>query len=175
MATFGYTGDGNAVDGTNAYVLGAVFTFTGATGSTLGNGHVRVRDSVTDHANAILYLGLYANSSGTPTTLLATASLNTTVPTTQAWYTLTGASYSSLTNGTSYFVIVASNMGSGFETSLLNNTNTISYIPGTALPSPFGTREGTFTGQMCAYFDYTEPAGGSIIPQIMNYYRQLRN
>jgi hypothetical protein len=174
MATFGYTGDGNAEDPTDAYVIGAPFTFGGATGSTLGNGYIRIRDSQNDHANADLYLGLYANSSGTPTTLLATATLRTTVTITLAWYTLTGASYSSLTNGTSYFLILCSNVGTNFATAYLNNTNTFSYKAGTSLPSPFGTREGTGTGQMCAYFDYTEPAGGSIIPQIMNYYRQLR-
>jgi hypothetical protein len=160
--TFGYAGTGSFEDYTNSYIIGSPFTFTGATGSTLGNGHVYVRDSITDHANATLYLGLYASSAGAPTTLLATASLTTTVTTSFAWYTLTGASYS-LTNGESYFLMLTSNMGDGFTVSQVH-ANTITYQQGTSLPNPWSAGEGNggtvADYQACAYFDYTEPEGG---------------
>jgi hypothetical protein len=143
--TFGYTSDaGFSEDGTDNCEIGYLYQFTGTTGSFLVGGGWAGRNS-SGSSTSRVYLAIYSNSSGTPGSLLDSIGTECNLTSSVTFYEMSGTGLGySLTNGTSYWIMASSELGSGWRNQTkFTGTNDWSWDCGRTAPGSGYSEDGS--------------------------------
>ena len=170
--TYGYTALGASEDNTDSCILNYIGgAYTGSTGSVITTGHWYGRSSVTPSTQTI-YLGVYAGINNGDA-LLGSINGSAALTGTKTQYTIGGSGSFSLTNGTTYGIAAASDLGNGWQNEYDSGGTTGSYDCGLGnLEANWGGGSfgGSFNNRVSFYFDYGKT--GNLVQQ-GGKYRQV--
>lgn len=152
--TLGQTGTGDGIDGTDGYVLASPYTFSGTTGAHI-TGWTWI-GAYTIGGTKTVYVGIYSDGGAAPDKLLESFSHTEAMTSSVTTFTEAVSGSLTLTNGTRYWVAVASNAGSGWENAKQSG-GSVAFRALTSLPTTWGTSAGTAAWNVCLDLIYANP------------------
>lgn len=168
--TVGYTSAPGTADDTNGYMLTNKHT-AGSNGDA-NPGSAFIYGS-SDSGTLDSRVGVYANAAASPDGKARLASSSVISLTTTPGSRTAAVTWTGIVSGTSYFIGAAGSAGVNIYFDDLGATCWYDLLAVDATPpATYGTADGTFSGTVGAYVDYTASGGGLSIPVAMNQYRQ---